>query len=160
MFSIRPINQNDNPEIKKVILDVLFEHGATGGGFAGSDPELNRMFEFYNHERSSYFILEKNNRVVGGAGLSPLIGSDTDVCELQKMYFLKEARGKGFGLQMINRCLESARSFNYKTCYLETLTHMESAIALYKKVGFKPLEAPMGKTGHFGCNSFYSMNLL
>jgi putative acetyltransferase len=32
------------------------------------------------------------------------------------MYFLKEARGKGLGLQMIEKCLAIATEFGYSNC--------------------------------------------
>ena len=47
----------------------------------------------------------------------------------------------------------------YRTCYLETLAQMERARDLYERFGFLPLEAPMGDTGHFGCNRWYSLSL-
>jgi putative acetyltransferase len=57
------------------------------------------------------------------------------------------------------RCLDAARRFGYATCYLETLARMDTARALYAQYGFKPLSAPMGKTGHYGCDSYYALDL-
>ena len=34
------------------------------------------------------------------AGVAPLENETEAICELQKMYFLEEARGKGFGHQI------------------------------------------------------------
>ena len=56
-------------------------------------------------------------------------------------------------------CLEKAREYNFELCYLETLTGMDNAIALYQKVGFRSLDKPMGNTGHSGCNRFFSKSL-
>lgn len=159
MLNIRPIEKKDNPQLKQIITSVLIEFGAVGGGFASSDPEIDYMFENYSKKNKSYFVIEKNNLVVGGAGIAPLAGSDGSVCELQKMYFAKNVRGQGLGFQLINICLDSARNLGFQTCYLETLTNMKSAQALYKKVGFSQIEAPLGDTGHFGCNTFFSLDL-
>ena len=74
------------------------------------------------------------------------------ICELQKMYFSQEIRQKGFGAKMINTCLNKAKEFGYKKCYLETIPFMESARKLYTKVGFESLTAPMGDTGHYSCS--------
>jgi putative acetyltransferase len=67
------------------------------------------------------------------------------------MYFLKEARGKGIGHQMILKCLAKATEFGYDKCYLETLPEMLNAQKLYKKVGFEYLTEALGGTGHTSC---------
>ena len=56
-------------------------------------------------------------------------------------------------------CLDAARRFNYSQVYLETLNGMDAAVKLYERTGFERLSAPMGATGHFGCNRFYSLAL-
>jgi putative acetyltransferase len=67
------------------------------------------------------------------------------------MYFLHEARGRGLGLQLIQKCLEKATEFGYEKCYLETLPEMLAAQHLYQKVGFDYISAPLGGTGHVSC---------
>jgi putative acetyltransferase len=95
--------------------------------------------------------VEENGKIIGGAGVSQLENSKANICELQKMYFLKEARGKGVGYQMILKCLAKATDFGYEKCYLETLPVMLNAQKLYKKVGFEYLTEPLGGTGHTSC---------
>ena len=73
------------------------------------------------------------------------------ICELQKMYFLPEARGLGIGSQMMEICLQAAKDFGFKKCYLETMPFMHDAQKLYKKVGFDYICSPMGNTGHVSC---------
>ncbi|MGP1609696.1 MAG: hypothetical protein ACTS5G_03235, partial [Burkholderiales bacterium] len=60
---------------------------------------------------------------------------------------------------MIQRCLDAARGFSFQRCYLETLTGMDAAQTLYKRNGFTPLCAPLGGTGHFGCDRFFILDL-
>jgi putative acetyltransferase len=59
----------------------------------------------------------------------------------------------------LRRCLEAARSLGFRQCYLETLTGMDAAQKLYRRVGFQPLPKALGNTGHFGCNRFYLLDL-
>jgi len=149
---IRPIAQNDNPQIAKVIREVLVEFGVPKIGTAYADTSLDRMFETYNQNKSCYFVLEENGKIIGGAGVHPLDNFDGNVCELQKMYFSPQARGRGFGSQMMDKCLKNAKAFGFEKCYLETMPYMKDAQKLYAKVGFQPLDKPMGDTGHYACN--------
>jgi putative acetyltransferase len=75
------------------------------------------------------------------------------------MYFLPAARGQGMGEALLSHCLAVAKDFGHHTCYLETLTGMDQAIRLYAKLGFKPLCAPLGRTGHGGCDHWFAREL-
>ena len=148
---IREIQKEDNPQIAQVIRQVFIDDNYPKVGTAFEDTQLDFMFEAYDKERAVYFVIENNGKIVGGAGVSQLENSNENTCELQKMYFLHEARGKGFGLQMIEKCLEKATDFGYEKCYLETLPEMLVAQKLYQKLGFEYLCEPMGTTGHSSC---------
>ena len=158
-FSIRPILADDDAAMAAVIRTVMPEFGATGSGFAISDPEVDWMSRAYAAPRHAYFVVERDGRVLGGAGVAPLAGGDAGVCELRKMYFLPEARGIGAGSAMMTRCLDAARQFGFHQCYLETLTGMDAAMRLYERSGFRRIGQPMGATGHGGCNTFYLLDL-
>ena len=148
---IREIQKADNVAIAKVIRDVLIEHNVPKVGTAYADPSLDFMFENYSEEKSAYFIVEKEGKIIGGAGIAPLENGPKEICELQKMYFLSEARGFGLGVKLMEVCLEKARQFEFKKCYLETMPYMTNAQNLYKKSGFQYLDKPLGNTGHNAC---------
>jgi putative acetyltransferase len=131
------------------------EFGAVGSGFAINDPEVDWMSRAYSQPRCAYFVVEQDGVVVGGAGVAPLTGGDGDTCEVRKMYFLPQARGRGAGAAMMQRCLQAARDFGFKQCYLETLGGMDAAMKLYERSGFRRIDTPMGDTGHGSCNTFY-----
>lgn len=151
-FIIREITREDNSQIAVVIRDVIVEMGAPKVGTAYADAATDKMFETYQKENSKYFVVEYNNKIVGGAGISKLDNFEGNICELQKMYFLPVARGLGLGTKLITKCLDKARDFGFENCYLETLPYMEAAVKLYKKNGFINLEKPMGNTSHFNCD--------
>jgi putative acetyltransferase len=156
---IRPVRPEDEEAMAAVIRAVMPEFGADGPGFAIHDPEVDHMFAAYARPGAAYFILEEGGTVLGGAGVAPLQGGPADVCELQKMYFLPQARGRGQGERMIRVCLAKARDLGYRTCYLETLTGMEAAQKLYGRMGFRPICGPMGTTGHHGCDKWFILDL-
>ncbi|WP_372793384.1 GNAT family N-acetyltransferase [Lutibacter sp.] len=151
-FKIREIQVSDNPKIAKAIRDVLIEFGVPKVGTAYADKILDTLYEAYQFEKAIYYIIEKDGEIFGGAGIKQLDNYEGNVCELQKMYFLSEARGIGFGSKMMEICLKKAKEFGFEQCYLETLPYMEDARKLYRKVGFKDLDKPMGDTGHYSCN--------
>jgi putative acetyltransferase len=148
---IRAIQKGDNVQIAVVIREVFISDDYPKTGTAFADTQLDFMFETYDNPRAAYFVVEEKGKIIGGAGISQLESSKENICELQKMYFLKEARGKGLGLQMIEKCLAIATEFGYSNCYLETLPEMLVAQNLYKKVGFEYLNSPLGNTGHTTC---------
>lgn len=159
LFTIRPIEPRDNPTVAAIIRRVMPEFGADGPGFAIHDVEVDTMYESYSAPRSAYFVVDRAGVIVGGGGVAPLAGGDPGVCELRKMYFLPEARGIGAGTAMMERCLAAARGFEFTTCYLETLTGMDAAQSLYRRFGFQQICSPMGGTGHFSCDRFFTLAL-
>lgn len=151
-YIIREIQPKDNEQIAQVIRTVLIELGVPKVGTAYEDEALNDMYTTYNKARSAYYVVEHLQKIVGGAGIAQLDNYDGNICEFQKMYFLKETRGKGLGSEMIATCLADAKKFGFKKCYLETMPYMNSAKALYAKNGFTTLDKPVGNTGHYSCN--------
>ena len=149
---IKEITTADDKQVAMVIRSVLTEFGVPKVGTAYADKTLDCMTETYNKPTSAFFVLEENGRIIGCAGIAQLDNFKGNVCELQKMYFLPEARGRGLGWQMMDICLEKAKEVGFKQCYLETLPYMEDARKLYKKVGFRYLDSRMGDTGHYSCN--------
>ncbi len=149
---IREIEQKDNPKIAKAIRSVLIEMGVPKVGTAYEDVALDCMTETYDQSRKAYFVVAHGNDIIGGAGISPLDNYEGNVCELQKMYFKPEARGKGLGSEMMAKCLAFAKEAGFDQCYLETMPYMDDARKLYKKVGFEFIDEPMGDTGHYSCS--------
>jgi putative acetyltransferase len=158
-WQLRPIDTADDAAIATIIRTVMPEFGAVGDGFAINDPEVDWMSRAYAAPRSAYFVVERDGRILGGGGVAPLEGGPHDVCELRKMYFLPELRGLGVGAALMNRCLDAARSFGFRHCYLETLCGMRAAQKLYERSGFRRIGGPLGATGHGGCDTFYLIDL-
>lgn len=157
--AIRPIEPGDDAPIAEVIRTVMPEYGAVGEGYSIMDPEVDAMSEAYAGAAAAYFVALVDGEVMGGAGIGPLVGGPPGVCELKKMYLLREARGLGLGRRLMTLCLDAARAAGYEHCYLETLERMTEARGLYESHGFQPLPAPMGSTGHTGCNGWYMRKL-
>ena len=157
---IRPINESDNKHIAIILREVLIEMDIPKTGSAYEDPEIDKMYESYQSNRSIYFVVEENDKILGGAGINPLKDGDSDICELQKMYFHKSLRGRGIGNKIIELCLNFAVEYNFKKCYIETMPNMVNAQKLYLRKGFNYINNPLGNTGHTACPIWMLKNLV
>lgn len=157
-YKIREIEKRYNKQVENVIRTCLIEFGGNHEGLAWSDPDLGRFSEVYNKKGYKYWVVvDENENVVGGCGIGKLEGTD-DVCELQKMYCLKDARGTGISHELMGLALAYAKKY-YKRCYIETLSNMIAANKFYKKYGFIKLDGPLVKTEHYACDVWYVREL-
>lgn len=159
-IKIRPILQTDNPQIARIIKQILAEFGANKPGTVYFDPTTDALFELFTVKNSAYFIAEADGKIVGGAGIYPTPGLASGYCELVKLYLLPEMRGQGLGLQLMEICFDKARELGYGKMYLETMPELRNAIGLYEKAGFTYLTGPLGNSGHFGCDLWMVKELL
>lgn len=172
MLALRKITPSDNAAVAHVIRTVMPEFNCVGEGYSINDPEVEDMAGTYNVAGSTFFVIEhevggpagagegfSGAVVVGCAGFAPLAGGDGTICELRKMYILKEARGYGGGRILLDACLEGARAAGYEKMYLETVSAMKGAAAVYKKYGFETISWPLGATGHSACDVYMVRNL-
>lgn len=148
---IRPIEPADNPGIAQIIRTTLAEFGANHPGTVYYDDTTDHLFEMFQTPGSWYFVAQKDNKILGGAGIFPTDDLPEATCELVKMYLVPEARGFGLGRTMIDRCLRLAAEAGYQQVYLESMPELTKAISVYEKFGFTFLPGPMGNSGHNGC---------
>ena len=145
--------------MERVIRNVFEELDAPKVGTAYADPHLNTLFEVYQDDNEIYFVVEKDELILGGCGIGKLIDAEIKIGELQKMYLAKEARGKGIANALMQKCLAFAKQVGYDKCYIETLPFMKDAQKLYVKSGFTYIDGPLGSTGHNACDVFMIKDL-
>ena len=157
-YNIREIEEKDNRAVENVIRTCLIEFGGNHEGTAWTDPNLGRFSEIYNSEGNKYWVAEdEDGKIIGGVGIGKLSNIE-NICELQKMYCLPEARGVGISHSLIKIALDYAKRY-YSKCYLETLENMIAAQKFYEKYKFKRLDKPIIETGHFACDVCYIKDL-
>jgi len=149
---IRDIQQSDNPVLANIVKNTLAEFGANHPGTVYYDPTTDALYELFQKEKAKYFVAEVNGKIIGGGGIYPTEGLDTDTCELVKMYLLPEARGLGLGKTLIEKCIAAAKENGFEKIYLETMPELKQALNVYAKFGFDYLKGPMGNSGHTGCS--------
>ena len=151
-YQIQAVNRKQDAMVCQIVKAVGAEYGAVGEGYGPSDPEVEAMSQYYkDSENSLYLVAMVDDEVVGGCGVARFADKN-DVCELRKLFLLPQSRGLGLGKALTEQCLSYAKSKGYKQCYLDTLSNMQSAVALYERLGFDHLSAPLAGTEHSACD--------
>jgi len=154
-FSIRDIRQSDNEVLAKIIRDTLTEYKANKPGTVFFDDSTDHLSEVFKTTGSRYFVAEnEKGKLIGGAGIFPTEGLPAGMCELVKMYLVPEARGKGLGKMLMQKCIDAASGLGFSCIYLETMPELKDAIRLYEKSGFRFIPNSIGESGHDGCDLF------
>ncbi len=151
-MDIRPIESKDNEALAKVIRTALAEFGANKPGTVYFDPTTDALFELFRTPGSYYYVATIDEKVVGGCGIFPTENLPQGTCELVKLYVAKEARGTGLGKLLMEKSMSWAKENGYTQVYLESMPELKKAVSIYEKVGFKPLDHPLGNSGHDGCD--------
>lgn len=159
-YTIRGIRKEDNAELAEMIRSVFREFNVVRPRTVYDDPTTDDLFAVFQRERSAFFILEKDKRIVGCAGVFPTDGLPENCCELVKFYLTPETRGKGLGKKLMEKSFEAARQCGYVHMYLESFPEFMTAVSLYKNAGFRILDTPMGNSGHAGCTVWMIKDLV
>ena len=149
---IRTILPDDNMALAKIIRDTLTEFKANKPGTVYFDDTTDHLSDVFKISNSIYFVAELNSEIMGGGGIYPTANLPEGTCELVKLYLSAEARGKGIGKILMEKCITAAKELGYKKIYLETMPELTIAIPMYEKFGFTYLTAAQGSSGHSGCD--------
>jgi putative acetyltransferase len=159
-INFRLIEERDNKEIAELIRTVFREFNIHRPGTVYFDPTTDNLFGLFRTPGSEYWIAEENRVILGGCGVYPTPGLPEGWAELVKFYLSASQRGKGIGWKLMEKSFDSAKKNGYNQLYLESLPELSKAISLYERAGFRFIEGPIGKSGHFGCNIWMLKELL
>jgi putative acetyltransferase len=107
--------------------------------FQGFDKELAELPGKYAPPKGRIYIASVAENVAGCIALRPM--DEEGICEMKRLFVREEFRGKGIGKMLAERIIAEAQQIGYRAMRLDTLQRMESARALYTKLGFKVIPA-------------------
>jgi GNAT superfamily N-acetyltransferase len=99
------------------------------------DGDEKDFFAFYNQVYIQNVLICYDNEVAIGCGAFKEY--ELKVAEIKRMFVLPEQRSKGIATSILNQLEFWAAASGYTSCILETSIRLESAIALYKKMGYE-----------------------
>jgi len=91
----------------------------------------------YAAPAGTFLVLLDGKRVVGTGAIRRL---DAETCELKRLWFLPEYRGRGLGREMAGCLFEFARAAGYKRIRLDSVPELAAANKLYQRLGFYLIE--------------------
>jgi putative acetyltransferase len=141
---IKLIRQYQVQQAKQIIMTACLEiwQGAlTEEEFKQFDSlcDIDDIQSHYFGNRGMLLVLVDREKVVGTGAIRQL---DNEICELKRMWFLKEYREQGFGREMPKMLFDFARQTEYRKVRLDLANEerQSQALKFYKKLGFYLIE--------------------
>lgn len=105
--------------------------------FQNLDDELKDSAKKYTAPEGELLVAVEGEEVLGMIAYHK--HSDTR-CEMKRLYVKPSCRGMKLGEKLIEELIAHARQAGYKEMVLDTIVPLQSAIHLYKKLGFTECE--------------------
>lgn len=102
------------------------------------DEELKHLDIKYGLPYGRLYLAYCDDELAGCIGLRKI---DDENCEMKRLYVRPRFRGQHIGNILIQKIIEDAREIGYSHMLLDTLPFLESAIHIYKTLGFYEIES-------------------
>lgn len=123
-------------QIKELIIEYTKRLGRNLS-FQNLDDELKDPAKKYTSPEGELLVAVEGEDVLGMIAYHK--HSDTR-CEMKRLYVKPSCRGMKLGEKLIEELIAHARQAGYKEMVLDTIVPLQSAIHLYKKLGFTECE--------------------
>jgi len=134
------IRRVENPSDWPVVRALFEEYAASLGYdlcFQNFSRELETVDTMYGPPGGSMLLAEIDGSACGCVGLRKI---DDRVCEMKRLYLRPDFRGDGRGRSLALAILNEAKRMGYRKIRLDTLPTMQTAIAMYRRLGFQEIE--------------------
>ena len=108
---------------------------------ASLDADLITPLAFYGADaRGAFMVVRRSDATIVGTVALRAQPQLENTCELKRMFFLPECRGKGLAPAAMAMVLERAAALRYAAVVLDTKQKLAAANALYYRTGFADCE--------------------
>lgn len=145
ILKIKPCTEEDIDDLLNVAKQSYLEHYTylwddNGAGYMQASFNPGKLHDELSNPNSAFFLLHDGQKFVGLIKLninSPAAGFSADTAlELERIYFIKEASGKGLGKEAINFVVGFARQRQKTVIWLKAMDS-SAAVEFYKRRGFQ-----------------------
>jgi GNAT superfamily N-acetyltransferase len=136
-YVIRAVDRDEDLAEVRRLVRAHADARATTPGVEFVRADAAGMPGPYVPPRGGLWLAASADGGLGCVALRPL--SDT-AAEVKRMFVDSDARGRGIGRALMERVVAEARARGYQWLRLGTLGDMAAAQALYRSLGFRPIE--------------------
>lgn len=137
-FTIHICESEQDFAIAKLITQDYMEWLGMDLKFQNTDKEFQVFETMYGKPKGCFIYATIEEEVVGGVAVRKL---ESDICEMKRLFVYKTSQGKGLGRVLCDKIISISKELGYRKMRLDTVSKLESAIALYEKVGFYEIPA-------------------
>ncbi|HVP14787.1 MAG TPA: GNAT family N-acetyltransferase [Terriglobales bacterium] len=105
--------------------------------FQDFDREIAALPGAYAPPRGLLLLAEADGQAAGCVALRPL---DPLACEMKRLFVRPAWRRRGLGRLLCEALISEAEDLGYACMRLDTVPQMGEAIALYRSLGFRPID--------------------
>ena len=138
---IRSARPDEMPLVKALFVEYATEISNEIGldlAFQCFDQELATLPGKYSPPLGAILLAELDGVPRGVVALRPLAQG---MAEMKRLFVQPQARGHRLGRLLVDAVVEQACQAGYSAIRLDSLPHMQSAVALYRSLGFRDIEA-------------------
>ncbi len=108
--------------------------------YGGFDEEMHLQAQELLPPRGLFLVARSEGEPVGGVGVRPIGDDALMLGEVKRLWVRPDQRRHGVAAKLMNVLEERARHSGFSQLYLETGDAQPEAVALYKKIGWTPVE--------------------
>ena len=143
MIEIRTIQADEWTQAKRIVYRVahaifndprMLEDSIAYYEARHELKDMDDIQKSYFESGGIFLVMLNDNEMICTGAIRKL---DDEICELKRLWLLREYHGQGLGYKMLQELLSIARDMGYKRVRLETDPIAQSrALDFYRRIGF------------------------